>query len=93
MTTVYILYSKEINKHYIGSCKDFIKRYEQHVKKSFVGYTNNASDWKLLFKIDDLGYSPSRRIELHIKKMKSRRYILNLMNYPEMVEKLIIKHQ
>jgi putative endonuclease len=32
------------------------------------------------------------KIERHIKKMKSKKYIQNLKKYPEMVEKLLIKN-
>jgi hypothetical protein len=34
-------------------------------------------------------FTQARRIENHIKRMKSRKYIMNLKTYPEMMEKLL----
>lgn len=88
MASVYILYSKKADSFYIGSCNDLKERLEQHRKKVFNGFTSNEDDWQLFYSIDDLGYKQSRDIESHIKKMKSRKYIQNLVQYPEMAEKL-----
>ena len=90
MATVYILYSQLLEKHYIGSCKDFEKRMKEHLNNlDSSSYTFRANDWKVVFKIEDLGYQQSRKIERHIKDMKSSVYIDNLSKYPEMAIKLI----
>ncbi|WP_366519227.1 GIY-YIG nuclease family protein [uncultured Dokdonia sp.] len=34
MVTVYILYSKNINKYYIGSCLDLALRIQEHISKT-----------------------------------------------------------
>ena len=44
------------------------------------------------FELKDLEYQVSRKIEAHIKKMKSRKYIENLIRYPEIIQKLIEKY-
>lgn len=94
MASVYILYSKTIDRFYIGSCKDLDYRIDQHLNKEFIGgFTSRANDWELFFNIDDLGYSQARKIEMHFKSMKSRIYIQNLVKYPEIALKLILKHQ
>jgi putative endonuclease len=92
MAEVYILYSEKLNKHYVGSCKDFHMRYEEHLSKKFQdGYTSKANDWIVLLRITDLEYAQSRKVEAHIKAMKSRVYIENLLQYPEMQDKLRAK--
>jgi len=89
MAFVYILYSKKLDEYYTGSCKDFELRLAQHLNNEFSrGFTKRAIDWLVYFKIDNLEYQQARKIERHIKNMKSQKYILNLLKYPEMVEKL-----
>ncbi len=81
-----------MNSYYTGSCADLQLRIQQHLKKIFTdSYTKKAADWKLYFVIENLGYEQARAIEGHIKSMKSRTYIENLKNYPEMVSRLLEK--
>ena len=92
MASVYILYSPSLKRYYIGSCKDIDSRISDHLTKYFSSaYTAKVSDWIIFFKIDNLNYSQARKIEQHIKKMKSQTYISNLNKYPELVEKIINK--
>ena len=93
MATVYILHTAKLNIFYIGSCLDIEKRLLQHKQNAFIkGFTARAADWILFFTIDNLGYQQARSIENHIKRMKSKTYIGNLIKYPEMVEKLKLKY-
>ncbi len=86
---VYILYSQNLNKFYIGSCLDLSERLENHKNKLYPNcYTAKDSSWKLFFEIPNLEYQQARGIENHIKKMKSSKYISNLLKHPEIVEKL-----
>ena len=94
MAVVYILYSPELNKFYTGSCNDIIERIDQHLSEFFPeAFTVSTKDWIIYFHIDGLGYKQARRIELHIKRMKSKKFIESLKKYPELVEKLIRLHQ
>jgi len=93
MATVYILYSKSIDRFYTGSCNDLQKRLVQHSSIEFdKSYTRQVTDWVLYFAIDNLSYQQARKIEKHIKSMKSREYFQNLRKYPKMVDKLINKY-
>ena len=56
-------------------------------------YTHNADDWVLYLKIECQTKTQASRIEKHIKSMKSKIYIQNLMKYPEMTQKLLTKFQ
>ncbi|MBL7931079.1 MAG: GIY-YIG nuclease family protein [Bacteroidia bacterium] len=89
MAYLYILYSKSINRFYTGSCLDFDKRFIEHQKiKDPTGFTAKASDWEEYLVIDNLFYEQARKIEKHIKRMKSAKYIVNLNKHPEIIEKL-----
>jgi len=89
MASVYILYSSKLDRFYIGSCKVFQFRFQDHLTKVYPkSFTSNSDDWQLFLLIEDLSYSQAREIERHIKKMKSSVYIQNLAKYPEMIIKL-----
>lgn len=47
MADVYILYSKHLGKHYIGSCKDADGRLDEHLTKvNANSFTSKAEDWE-----------------------------------------------
>ncbi|MBS1520626.1 MAG: GIY-YIG nuclease family protein [Bacteroidetes bacterium] len=93
MASVYILYSKKLDKFYTGSCKELFYRLNQHLSKEFIdSFTAKADDWELYFSIDRLEYRQARLIEMHIKKMKSKTFIQNLKKYPEIIERLKLKY-
>ncbi|MCK4920916.1 MAG: GIY-YIG nuclease family protein [Bacteroidales bacterium] len=78
-----------MDTYYTGSCLDLEKRLIQHKDKEFSSsFTSKADDWKLFLKIDGLEYNQARKIEAHIKKMKSKEYIKNLVKYPDIVKRL-----
>ena len=90
MSYCYILYSKSLDSFYVGSCQDFKERLEKH-NQGFYGkqtYTSITNDWELFLDIETNVFAHARRLELKIKKMKSRVYIQNLKKYPELVEKI-----
>lgn len=93
MATVYILYSQKIDHYYVGSCLDLKARMEEHLTgKMDFAFTKKSDDWIVYFELSNLEYQVSRKIELHIKKMKSRKYFENLVTYPEISQKLIEKY-
>jgi putative endonuclease len=91
VAAVYILYSNRINRFYIGSCINLDKRLEEHKNKVFpASFTSITDDWELFLSFENLDYNQARNIELHIKKMKSSKYIRNLKLHEELRNKLII---
>jgi putative endonuclease len=89
MATAYILYSKNLDKYYIGSCLDLAKRLQEHKDKiDKQSFTYRTDDWEIYYVMTGLSYSQARSIEQHIKKMKSKKYIENLKKYPELSDKL-----
>ena len=94
MATTYILYSKSIDRFYIGSCNSLEERLSQHHDDKYSsGFTHRAKDWEVYFQINNLSYGQARSIESHIKNMKSRTYIKNLIKYSEIVEKLKLRYK
>ena len=89
MASVYIIYSRKWDVFYIGSCLDISQRLEAHNTGKYEGaFTAKANDWELYHEIAELELQQARKIEVHIKKMKSRTYISNLRKYPEISFKL-----
>jgi len=86
----YILYSKSINRYYVGFTSDIEERLKLHNNGHFGGktFTFKASDWEQYLLIPCETAEQAVFIESKIKKMKSRKYIENLKNYPEMIEKI-----
>jgi putative endonuclease len=85
----YILFSKKLDKFYIGETVDIEQRIYIHNTGGIPGaYTSKTDDWQLHLKIECNSRLMARRIEEHIKRMKSRKYIENLLLYPEMIKKL-----
>jgi putative endonuclease len=94
MAAVYILYSPCLSKFYTGSCRDVFERIDQHLSDFFAGaFTATAKDWIIYFHIDGLTYKQARSVEVHIKRMKSKKFIEDLKKYPELVEKLILLYK
>jgi putative endonuclease len=49
-------------------------------------------DWQLFVVIECKSVKQARNIEAHIKRMKSRKYIENLLTHPEMTERLLSRY-
>ena len=94
MYSLYVLFSKKLSIYYVGCCKDLGYRYELHLSKIFKGsFTTRSDDWEIFYHVDGLMYKQARKIERHIKRMKSRVYLQNLKNHPEIMNRLIVKYK
>ena len=78
MAWVYFLYSKKINKYYVGACTDLDRRlYEHNLGHS--KFTSTGKPWELVYKEEWEDLVLAKQRELKIKKMKSRTYIEDLI--------------
>ena len=78
MAWVYFLYSKKINKYYVGACTDLDRRlYEYNLGHS--KFTSTGTPWELVFKEEWEDLALAKQREMKIKKMKSRTYIQDLI--------------
>ncbi|MBK8954028.1 MAG: GIY-YIG nuclease family protein [Saprospiraceae bacterium] len=93
MHYVYIIYSKAIDRYYIGETEDFEQRLRWHNEHQFIGsFTTRATDWEryLVFEMKDI--QESRKFEAHLKSQKSRKYIESLKSNRKKITKLVEKY-
>jgi putative endonuclease len=94
MFCVYIIYSAKLNRYYTGTTDNFSKRLNEHNAAMYNdAFTVNGIPWITHIVIDNLSSKQALNIERHIKKMKSQQYIQNLLIYPDIIQKLILKYK
>ncbi|MBU0975194.1 MAG: GIY-YIG nuclease family protein [Patescibacteria group bacterium] len=82
MFFAYILYSKQINKFYIGVSSDPIKRLKYHNRSRGGGkrsFTKRASDWDIVWTKRFYTKNEALSFERDLKRYKSRRKIESLI--------------
>ena len=79
MGVVYILFSKKLNKFYVGSSTDIDRRLTEH-NSGKSKFTSRGMPWLLMYKEDYPTLTEAKKRELQIKKRKSRIYIEELIN-------------
>jgi len=90
---VYIIKSNRTGNYYIGETDKLVERIARHNNRDLnTNSTKTGIPWELFFMIKCGARDKARKIERHIKRMKSRKYIKNLLKYPEMVDKLLMKY-
>ena len=92
--TVYILLSAKLDRYYIGQTIDLAERLDLHKTKIFKNsFTAKSDDWILVFSLECESRDEALFIEKYIKKMKSRKFIENLINKPDASLKLREKYR
>jgi putative endonuclease len=77
---VYILYSKNLDRYYIGHTTESIdERLRKHLT-SHSGFTSKAKDWIVVYTEIYADKSQAYRRELQIKNWKSKTRIQNLVS-------------
>lgn len=90
---VYILFSEKLNRFYVGTTDNPHRRLSEHNSGTFDdAFTRKGIPWSLFLIIDSLESKQAYKIENHIKKMKSKKYIENLLIYPEIISKLKLRY-
>ncbi len=93
MHYVYILYSPSLNRFYTGETHNVETRLERHNSDYYENkWTSKGKPWELFYVLECASKEQALRIENHVKRMKSKKYILNLKSYPEISEKLLLKY-
>ncbi|MFK5889861.1 MAG: GIY-YIG nuclease family protein [Flavobacteriaceae bacterium] len=72
----YILYSKTIDKYYIGYTSDMVARLLRHNQKS-KGFTGKVNDWELVYQEYFKTKEEAYRRERVLKSWKSRKKLSN----------------
>ena len=95
MAYCYILYSISADKFYIGITSESTEiRLKKHLSDYYKKpkFTNCASDWTIFWSLECGDITIAKRIESHLKKMKSRKYLNDLKKFPEIGRKLLIQY-
>ena len=79
MYFTYILFSKSLNKYYIGSTSDIQERIRKH-NSNHKGFTGKTNDWELVYTENFDSIQNARFREKQIKNWKSRIMIEKLIN-------------
>jgi putative endonuclease len=90
MFQIYILYSASAGKYYIGHTDDVPRRIEEHNNVEKNTYTSQYRPWIFKGSVDvSESRGEARRVENYIKRMKSRKKIEKLIEYPEEFETIL----
>ncbi|MBU2447512.1 MAG: GIY-YIG nuclease family protein [Bacteroidetes bacterium] len=79
MWYVYIIYSKSLNRHYIGYTEDLEWRLERH-NSAWGRYTCKGIPWELVYYEKFAAKTEAIKREREIKKKKSKKYIEKLIH-------------
>ena len=70
---VYIIYSKSVDKFYVGETLNVAKRFEQHNSGFYkAAFSKQTTDWKLFWAVECNSRRQALKLEKFIKNMKSR---------------------
>jgi putative endonuclease len=76
---VYILFSPSLDKFYIGHTNNLDRRFYEH-NLGHEKFTRSGVPWEMVYFQKFDSKSDACREELRIKKRKSKKYILQLIN-------------
>ncbi len=92
MHYLYIIYSKSLNKYYVGESHDVKKRLEQHKNHHYKSnFSRRASDWELLLQKQLENREQALYLEKFIKRMKSKKFTEKVINDPKILDNILNK--
>ena len=80
MYKVYILYSKNINRYYVGYTSDHLTERLRRHNSNHSGFTGKIGDWEIMYTEDYIIKEDATKREKEIKNWKSRIKIEALIN-------------
>lgn len=90
---VYILFSGKLDRYYIGQTVNIDERLKQHNSGLYDEASTKVSiDWKLFWSLKCQFRKQAIQIASHIKRMRNKVYSQNLTEFPEILEKLLLKY-
>ena len=78
MPCMYILFSEKLKKYYVGACTDMTRRLCEH-NIGHSKFTKTGIPWVLVYSEQFETLIEAKTREAKIKKMKSRKYIEELV--------------
>ena len=92
MHYLYIIYSQNIDRYYVGETSNVADRLilhnSHHYSKSF---TKSASDWKIKLEFECLLKSDALYLERFVKRMKSKKFNKKVINNPLILKDILEK--
>ena len=88
MFSVYILFSEEHDKYYVGQTDDLERRLLQHNELSENSFTSRYRPWELVLVIQVPDRTTAIRMERFIKQQKSKKYLREVIASKERQEML-----
>ena len=90
---VYILQSEAADKFYIGQTSEIQERLIRHNEGEADKFTLRYRPWSVFHTISCSSRKQARMVEAHLKRMKSKKYLRNLKEHPQIQERLLMKYQ
>ena len=78
MPNTYILFSDKLNKYYVGACINVDRRLVEH-NTGHSTFTRTGRPWRLVYTEPFETLPDAKKRESYIKRMKSRKYIEQLI--------------
>jgi len=92
MHYLYILYSKTLNRFYVGETQNIDKRIILHNSRYFKkAFTKSASDWKVVLGKKCNIREEAMYLESFIKRMKSKKFIEKVIATPNILDDILNK--
>ena len=94
MAWVYILISDQNGKFYIGASRNVDERLIWHnsILKN-TGHSRKGIPWKIFLTLECDNMNHALKVEKHIKKMKSRKFIFDIEKFPDLRKRVIEKYR
>lgn len=90
MHFLYIIFSPSKNKYYVGETKNLEKRLLKHNNHTYKNaFTNIASDWEFVIKKTLNNKEEALYLERFIKRMKSKKFILKIIENISILDNLL----
>ena len=94
MHYLYIIYSKSVNKFYIGETHNIEERIIKHNEHSYSdSFTKIANDWELVLLFNCSNKEEATFLEKFIKKMKSRVFIEKIISNSSILTDILSKRK
>ena len=90
MHFLYVIYSKEVDKFYVGETKDPVERLKLHNRHYFKkGFSKIADDWEIVLTFECNSRKDALFLEKFIKQMKSKKFIHKLIKKPNILSEIL----
>ncbi|MEO6346513.1 MAG: GIY-YIG nuclease family protein [Aquaticitalea sp.] len=90
---LYILFSKLKKTFYVGESHDVIERLEKHNSHAYnpKSFTKITSDWEIALNYKCRTKEDALYLEKFIKRMKSKKFILRMLENPDILSDILNK--